>query len=499
MPAACSNTEDQPYSVGQVNQFIRQMIDRESGLKNIYVEGELSNYKRYASGHHYFSMKDDTGSIKCVMFKGDNKVLFEPENGMRVVAFGTVAVYTRDGAYQLYVTQLIPTGAGALHIEFEQLKKRLEAEGLFSATHKKPLPKLPKRIGVVTSGSGAAFHDILRVLGARWPMAEVILIPARVQGEQCPEEVASAIEYADENHVADVLIVGRGGGSMEDLWGFNSERIARAIYAASTPIISAVGHEPDFTIADFVADVRAATPSNGAELAVPDQAEVRAIISKLRRRLQVNHAQRLRNMRIQLDSLTTARVLTQPATQFIYPRQQDLDMLTSRLQHLVKASMYQRRHVLTSLTRSKYLLDPMASVTAQQERVQKLEMQMQRAETQRLHKLRNRLITVPDLRPRLSLLRQNCSLQQMRTQNSIRLSIVRRREHLRERMAKLDALSPLKVLARGYAYVSKADTHTVVSNTRQVQTGDVIDIRLADGIIRCSVCEILTKGGARNV
>ena len=262
---------DQALTVTQLNQIIKDLIEGQPLLSHVCVRGELSNYKIYPSGHHYFTLKDSESSLRCVMFKSSaSKLRFRPESGMSVTVWGRVSVYPRDGAYQLYCTQLMPEGTGDLQVAFEQLKAKLQAEGLFEESHKKPLPPFPGRIAIITSSAGAAVHDMIRILSRRWPMTKVLLLPVRVQGGEAPPEIAGAIRYANEFEVADLIITGRGGGSIEDLWAFNDERVARAIYDSRIPVISAVGHEPDVTISDFVADLRAATPSNGAELAVPD-------------------------------------------------------------------------------------------------------------------------------------------------------------------------------------------------------------------------------------
>ena len=277
----------QPITVSELNAHIKGLLDSDLLLGSLAVRGELSNYKVYSSGHHYFTLKDAESSLKCVMFRSSaSRIRFRPENGMGVTAVGSVSVYPRDGVYQLYCSELIPTGMGDLYLAFEQLKVRLSKEGLFDPSHKKPLPAYPKRIAVITSGSGAAVRDIIRVLGHRWPDTEVVILPVRVQGVEAPPEIVGAIRYANRYRVGDLIITGRGGGSMEDLWAFNDERVARAIYDSEIPVISAVGHEPDVTIADFVADLRAATPSNAAELAVPDQADVRETLNGYRSRFE---------------------------------------------------------------------------------------------------------------------------------------------------------------------------------------------------------------------
>lgn len=259
-------------SVSQVNMYIKALLDEIPQVKNVYIFGEISNFKHYYnSGHMYFTLKDDKSQLKAVMFKNDNyRLKFTPENGMKVICFGQVGVYERDGVYQLYCRDMQPDGVGALTIAFEQLKVQLAQEGLFDEEHKKAIPKFPQKIGVATSKMGAAVEDIKNVISRRYPLCEIIIVPTMVQGESAAQDIADSIRFIDENLGVDTIIVGRGGGSLEDLWAFNTEIVARAVYACKTPIISAVGHETDFTISDFVSDMRAPTPSAAAELAVPD-------------------------------------------------------------------------------------------------------------------------------------------------------------------------------------------------------------------------------------
>ena len=291
----------------QVGQYIKGFMDRDRVLSGLLVRGELSNYKMYPSGHHYFTLKDGEGALRCVMFRGDAASLrFHPQNGMQVIAAGRVTVFPRDGQYQLYCVRLTPEGAGDLAVAFEQMKARLLQEGLFDRAHKRPLPRIPGRIALVTSPAGAAVRDMLRILGARWPMAQIRILPVRVQGEGAAEEIAAAIRWANLHQAADLIITGRGGGSMEDLWAFNEECVARAVYDSQIPVISAVGHEPDVTIADFTADLRAATPSNAAELAVPDQNEVYAALASLGARMEQASRQRLLRERQRLERRSAA-------------------------------------------------------------------------------------------------------------------------------------------------------------------------------------------------
>ena len=323
--------ERQTLTVTELNMRIKGLLDMDPMLADVCVRGELSNYKIYPSGHHYFTLKDSESSLRCVMFKSSaSKLRFRPESGMGVTAFGRVSVYPRDGAYQLYCTALQPEGTGDLQVAFEQLKAKLSAEGLFDRAHKKPLPPFPEKIAIITSSAGAAVHDMIRILGHRWPMSKVLLLPVRVQGVEAPPEIAGAIRYANEFQVADLIITGRGGGSIEDLWAFNDERVARAIYASEIPVISAVGHEPDVTISDYVADARASTPSNAAEIAVPDQSEMRETLDSLSIRSRQAMQKTLKALSQRLSSLSDKRVLSDPGV-YIDNRRLELDRMRERL------------------------------------------------------------------------------------------------------------------------------------------------------------------------
>ena len=395
----------QILSVTGINEYIRTMMDGDRLLCGVAVRGELSNYKVYPSGHHYFTLKDDGAALKCVMFRGNSlRLRFRPENGMQVVAMGKISVYPRDGAYQLYCTGLILDGVGDQYAAFEQLKTKLSAEGLFDPAHKKPIPQYPKTIGIVTSSAGAALHDMLRILNKRFPLTRVRLLPVRVQGVEAPEEIAAAIGYANYHKLADLLIVGRGGGSIEDLWAFNDERVAYAIYRSEIPVISAVGHEPDVTISDFVADLRAATPSNAAELAVPDQDALRQ----------------------QLDTMSTA--------------------MATALQRQLKA-LQQR---LKLLSESPALQSPQGYFEQRSRSVELLRNRLTAAQSTVLNRYNQQYLTLT---------------------------------------AKLDALSPLKVLTRGYAMVQDANGD-VVRSVKQTATGDTVDITLLDGAVRATVTQI---------
>ena len=346
-------------SVSELNEHIKTLLDRDLLLSEVCVRGELSNYKIYPSGHHYFTLKDQTSSLRCVMFKSSaGKLRFRPESGMGVTAFGRVSVYPRDGAYQLYCTALMPEGTGDLQVAFEQLKAKLEAEGLFDRSHKKPLPPIPEKIAIITSSAGAAVHDMIRILGHRWPMTKILLLPVRVQGAEAPAEIAGAIRYANEFHVADLIITGRGGGSIEDLWAFNDERVARAIYASEIPVISAVGHEPDVTISDYVADRRASTPSNAAEIAVPDAREMVDVLENYDIRCRQAIQKKINALAQKLDSLAEKRVLTDP-TVSIENRRIELDHIREQLLAVQDRNLSAKRKDFIKLAASMDAMSPL--------------------------------------------------------------------------------------------------------------------------------------------
>lgn len=411
------------YTVSQVNGYVKSLMDDDPLLTGLLVRGEVSNYKCYPSGHHYFSLKDEQGSLRCVMFRGEAaRLRFRPANGMRVVAFGRVSVFPRDGQYQLYCTELMQDGRGALDEAFERLRRRLEEEGLFAPESKQPLPRYPKKIALVTSPAGAAVRDMLRVLGARWPLADVLIAPVRVQGQEAAGEIAAAIHRLNNRADIDLIITGRGGGSKEDLWAYNEEVVARAIYFSNIPVISAVGHEPDVTIADYVADVRAATPSNGAELAVPDQNEERARLEQLNRRLARALQSRLGGARRELDRLKRSRALTN-----------------------IKTPIQDRRLAADDLRRRMGLA----------------------------------------LRGKTDRARQELNAQMERLPLAARARLAAQRSRLGRLAAGLDAMSPLKVLGRGYAIARAGDD--VVSSIAQARPGDRLDVLVSDGVLKCVV------------
>ena len=351
--------EQHIFGVTEVNELVKLLLDNEPMLQNICVRGELSNYKMYPSGHHYFSLKDPEGAIRCVMFKSSAmRLRFQPENGMKVLVTGRVTVFPRDGAYQLYCNTMTPEGVGDLAVAFEQLKAKLYAEGLFDPAHKKPLPVYPEKIAIVTSSAGAAVHDMIRILRRRYPIAKVILLPVRVQGVEAPPEIAGAIRYADKWKIGDVIITGRGGGSMEDLWAFNDERVARAIYNCETPVISAVGHEPDVTISDFVADARASTPSNAAEIAVPDQVELLRWLRGAGERMEQTETARLETLREKLETLASKRVMTDQLA-YVQDKRMELLHAQQRLGDLAAGQLARKKQGFSALAASLDAMSPL--------------------------------------------------------------------------------------------------------------------------------------------
>ena len=388
--------ERKALSVTQINLYIKEVISKDDILSDVLVKGELSNFKAHSSGHMYMSLKDESGVMRAVMFRSAAARLnFRPQNGMKVIAHGRVAVYERDGQYQLYIDDMQQEGQGDLYAAFEQLKKKLAAEGLFDPKHKKPLPKYPKKVGVVTAPTGAAIRDIINVLSRRFSYSDVVLYPVLVQGENSAASIVSAIEYFNATKLADVLIVGRGGGSIEDLWSFNEEVVARAIYDSRIPIVSAVGHEIDFTISDFVADLRAPTPSAAAELVVPSQMERNEKVNNVYRMLYRQAMQVIERGRMRVERCSDRPVFKNPVSK-INDERQYLDSLSHMFETACKAALRTKR------------------------------------------------------------------------------------QELAEAAAKLNGLSPLGTLGRGYS-LTKDDSGRVVRSVSQVNSGDMINVTVADG------------------
>ena len=352
--------ERQALSVTQLNEYLKMVLDGDRVLSNVFVRGEISNFKLYSSGHAYFTLKDDAGQLKSVMFRSYcSRLAFMPEDGMRVIAHGRVSVYESSGQYQLYVDDMQPDGAGSLAMRFEQLKRKLAAEGLFDEARKRPLPPMPRRIGVITSPSGAAVHDIINVLGRRFPAAEMILYPSEVQGAQAPAQLISGVEFFSMTGLVDVIILGRGGGSAEDLWAFNDEYLARAVASCSIPVISAVGHESDFTICDFVADCRAPTPSAAAEIAVPDMGEILRCLASVRTGLQASMQKLIVQERRVLNQLTQSRVFARP-DQMLDGFRMRLDEHEAKLNHSAEQALLQKKQSTASIAGKLEALNPLA-------------------------------------------------------------------------------------------------------------------------------------------
>ena len=350
----------QALSVTQLNEYLKMVIDGDRVLSNVFVRGEISNFKLYSSGHAYFTLKDDAGQLKSVMFRSYfSRMTFMPEDGMRVIAHGRVSVYETSGQYQLYVDDMQPDGAGSLAMRFEQLKRKLAAEGLFDEARKRPLPPMPRRIGVITSPSGAAVHDIINVLGRRFPAAEMILYPSEVQGAQAPAQLISGVEFFSMTGLVDVIILGRGGGSAEDLWAFNDEYLARAVASCSVPVISAVGHESDFTICDFVADRRAPTPSAAAEIAVPDVNEILRSLNAIQSGLQATMQKRIAQETRILNQIAQSRVFSRPDQMLDHFRIR-LDEREADLSRAVEQTILQKRQATASLVGKLQALNPLS-------------------------------------------------------------------------------------------------------------------------------------------
>jgi len=415
--------DDEYLTVSQVNAYINRMLKCDRNLQNIYIRGEISNYKTYPSGHSYFTLKDDKSQIPAVMFKGRKHSLkFQPEDGMKVIIKGKIEVYERDGKYQLYATTITEDGIGELHITFEQLKKKLDSEGLFDDAHKKEIPKYPQRIGVVTARTGAAIRDIITTIKRRYPYCEVLVFSTLVQGEMAANQIVRQIRHAQQFDI-DTLIVGRGGGSIEDLWPFNEEIVAREIYACKIPVISAVGHEIDWTISDFVADIRAATPTAAAEIAVPEISEVKYKLNQLTQRTNKAINEKLIQNKQKIENISQKQIFKNPES--IYEiKQMHLDNLLGKLNLTSKNIITENRNRLLKIESRSVLRNPKEVTKA-------------------------------------------------------------KRDIFIRNVDKLTILDPLLTLKRGYS-IAKMDAK-VVSSAKDVKTGDELDIEFDDGTVNTKV------------
>lgn len=416
--------EEEYYTVSQINAYINRKLKMDRNLKNIYIRGELSNYKDSFSGHSYFTLKDEKSQIDGVMFKGnkDRFLKFEPKDGMKVIIKGKIEVYEKTGKYQLYATRITEDGIGNLHIAFEQLKKNLAKEGLFDDAHKKSIPKYPKRIGVVTAETGAAIRDIITTIKRRYPICEILVFPTLVQGDQTAPQIIRQIRNA-QRYELDTLIVGRGGGSIEDLWPFNEEPVAREIYACEIPVISAVGHEIDFTISDFVADLRAPTPTAAAELAVPELAKLKENVNHLQEKINKSINDKISINKTKLEHISQKNIFKNPES--IYEiKGMTLDNLVNKLGFASKNIISQNRNKLFKIENSHILRNP--------EEITK-----------------------------------------------------KKRDACLKNINKLEVLNPLLTLKRGYSIAKSGEK--IISSAKDVEVGDEIDIEFDDGIVNTKV------------
>lgn len=437
-------------TVAALTKYIKRKFEVDPHLQDLWIKGEISNFTYHSRGHMYFTLKDEQARIQAVMFAGHNRQLtFKPENGMTVLVRGEISVYEPSGTYQVYVKEMQPDGVGALYLAYEQLKKKLEQEGLFAKEHKKPIPKFPQHIGVVTSPTGAAIRDILTTIRRRYPLAKVILFPTLVQGEQAPLSIIQSIQKANDIGYIDVLIVGRGGGSIEELWAFNEEIVARAIFASRVPIISAVGHETDYTIADFVADLRAPTPTGAAELAVPHVADLLSRVSDQQARLIRATKERLNAEQKRLQSLRSSYAFRYPKRLY-EQKEQQLDILVDRLQRQMNDMLKQKEHKLQQLQLTLFAHHPQSRIEKAADCIRTLQQTIVRNMNDVMKQKKWSLVTT---------------------------------------MTKLDALSPLKIMERGYS-LAYDEQETLIKTVKQLQTGDRVQIRFQDGRAHCIVSNI---------
>jgi exodeoxyribonuclease VII large subunit len=440
-------TQIRYITVTALTKYIKKKFDVDPHLQDIWVKGELSNVKIHSRGHMYFTVKDENAKIQAVMFAGFNRSLnFTPEDGMKVLLRGEVSVYEPNGNYQIYVKEMQPDGIGNLYLAFEELKRKLEAEGLFAAENKKPIPKYPKYVGVITSSTGAAIRDIMTTIKRRYPVATVILIPALVQGVHAAPSIAKAIQKANDLGYIDVLIVGRGGGSIEELWAFNEEIVAREIFRSKVPIISAVGHETDYTIADFVADLRAPTPTGAAELAVPHLTELLEKLSDKQTRLLRAMKKKMTSENDRLNKIKKSYAFKYPKNLYVQ-KEQELDKMIERLEKQGKIVIERKREQWKNLSDLLKRNHPLKQFQKAEERFRTIVKSLEKEMNQKLKE------------------------KQMTFQSII---------------AKLDALSPLKIMERGYSLVYNQNQQ-LVKSVEQVQPGEYITVNLKDGQLDCQI------------
>ncbi|WP_438448815.1 exodeoxyribonuclease VII large subunit [Gorillibacterium sp. sgz5001074] len=445
---AGASEPNQILSIKDLTRYIKGRLENDPRLADVWVRGEISNFTRHSSGHMYFTLKDADSRVKAIMFASQNqRLMFLPKDGTKVLARGNISVYERDGQYQMYITQMQPDGIGSLYLAYEQLKRKLELEGLFSPQSKKPIPRFPRAVGVITSPTGAAVRDIITTLQRRYPAVPILLYPVSVQGTHAAPSIVRAIEAMNELNEVDVLIVGRGGGSLEELWAFNEEIVARAIYASVLPVISAVGHETDFTIADFVADLRAATPTAAAELAVPHHLELKQQLAYETQRLYRGLQRRLQESRERLERAKRSPYLTNPRRQLLQPSER-LDRLTERLRYRMTERLDRARQRKLRLEHTLASFNPRDQVLYARKRSVTAEKQLILA----MHTL-----------------------------------VRGKRAEFESRIRHLDALSPLKIMQRGYSLVYNEKQTALIKSIKQIQPGDILKVRLRDGQVDAHV------------
>ncbi|WP_339062486.1 exodeoxyribonuclease VII large subunit [Tepidibacillus marianensis] len=436
------------YSISELTNYIKNLIDEDPILSAVWIRGEISNFTHHASGHMYFTLKDENSRIRSVMFARNNRMIrFIPKNGTKVLCRGYVSIFERDGQYQFYIQEMQPDGIGQLYLAYEQLKQKLEDEGLFASERKKVLPNYPKTIGIVTSPTGAAVRDMIITMKRRYPLVNILLVPVLVQGEEAAKSIADAIDLLNRYGKIDVLIVGRGGGSIEELWAFNEEIVARSIERSQIPIISAVGHETDFTIADFVADIRAATPTAAAELAVPQIEELKLHIAFLTKRLERQLQNKLEQGKNAFSRLLRTTTFRRPKQQWTDYAQR-LDRTEEKLKYSLEKNISIQKERFMVLHHGLLQERPHQKIQMVKERLARLKRQLGR---------------------------------------EIKLSKKRREEQLAIQLGKLDALSPLKVLQRGYGVAYNEQRTSLIHSVKNVNLGDIIHFDLHDGSLDCQV------------
>ncbi len=424
---------DKYLSVSAITRYLKAKFDSDENLQTVFLKGEISNFKAHTSGHFYFSLKDETSKINAIMFRSNaSKVLFKPVDGMKVLVTGRVSIYEAMGSYQVYVDEMLEDGVGNLYVAYEQLKKKLKEEGLFDEVHKRAIPKIPRKVGIITASTGAAIRDIITTIKRRFPICETILFPTLVQGENAKDDIVRNIKRA-EDYDLDVLIVGRGGGSIEDLWPFNEEIVARAIYDCKIPVISAVGHEVDFTIADFVADLRAPTPTAAAELAVPNMYDLKKHIDQLSIRLNESIFKKVNYLKLYLDSVKNSFVIKNPMIMF-ENRKQSLDLMNNKLNDLMLGKVDKLKNEMAKMKKSYVLTNPIL-----------------------LYK--DKILEVKNI------------------------------------AKKLELLNPLNILSRGYSVTYFQDK--ALKSVKGIEKDNVLDIKLADGMIKSKVIDVKEENNGK--